>query len=161
MLTQLAIKNFKAWRDTGPIRLAPITVFFGSNSAGKTSLLQFLLMLRQSAESRDRKQVFHPGDETTDVDLGTYQDLVYLHDAKRPIDFSLSWTLPQAMEIVDVLTEKKFTGGDLRFEAAVQAEGDTSRQAIASLRYVLGSPDRGGLSAREVLGCSAPLPACS
>ena len=51
MLTELSIKNFKAWRDTGAIRLAPITVFFGSNSAGKTSILQFLLMLRQTAES--------------------------------------------------------------------------------------------------------------
>lgn len=146
MLTQLAIKNFKAWRGTGPIRLAPITVFFGSNSAGKTSLLQFLLMLRQSAESRDRKQVFHPGDETTDVDLGTYRDFVYLHDAKRPIDFSLSWALPQAMEIEDVLTEKKFTGNDLRFEAGVQGKDDASRQEITSLRYTLGNPDSGGLS---------------
>ena len=44
MLTQLRIEDFKAWRDTGPIRLAPITAFFGANSSGKTSLLQFLLI---------------------------------------------------------------------------------------------------------------------
>jgi predicted ATPase len=145
MLTQLAIKNFKAWRDTGNIRLAPITVFFGSNSAGKTSLLQFLLMLRQSAESRDRKQVFHPGDETTDVDLGTYRDLVYRHETKRQIEFSLAWTLPEGMEVGDVLTGKKYRGNDLRFEAEVLS-GDAARQAIGSLRYTLGDPASGGLS---------------
>ena len=38
MLTHLHIKNFKAWKDTGPIRLAPLTVIFGANSAGKSSL---------------------------------------------------------------------------------------------------------------------------
>jgi predicted ATPase len=145
MLTQLAIKNFKAWRDTGNIRLAPITVFFGSNSAGKTSLLQFLLMLRQSAESRDRKQVFHPGDETTDVDLGTYRDLVYRHETKRQIEFSLAWTLPEGMEVGDVLTGKKYRGNDLQFEAEVLS-GDAARQAIGSLRYTLGDPASGGLS---------------
>jgi len=38
MLTKLRMKNFKAWRDTGDIRLAPLTVLFGTNSAGKTSI---------------------------------------------------------------------------------------------------------------------------
>ena len=56
MLTNLRIKNFKAWKDTGEVRLAPITVFFGGNSAGKSSLLQFLLMLRQTVESPDRSR---------------------------------------------------------------------------------------------------------
>jgi Predicted ATPases len=38
MLTSLRIQNFKAWKDTGTIRLAPLTVIFGANSAGKSSL---------------------------------------------------------------------------------------------------------------------------
>jgi len=146
MLTQLAIRNFKAWSDTGKIRLAPITVFFGSNSAGKTSLLQFLLMLRQSAESRDRKQVFHTGDETTDVDLGTYQDLIYRHETNRQLEFSLAWTMPEALEVVDVLTQKNYVGDALQFEAEVLYDDEAARQVIASLRYTLGDPDSGGLN---------------
>ena len=38
MITALQIKNFKGWRDTKPLRLAPITVFFGTNSSGKSSI---------------------------------------------------------------------------------------------------------------------------
>jgi len=38
LIDHLHIKNFKSWRDTGEVRLAPITVFFGANSAGKTSI---------------------------------------------------------------------------------------------------------------------------
>ncbi|MFN9708840.1 MAG: AAA family ATPase [Burkholderiales bacterium] len=48
MLTTLHIKNFKAWRETGTIRLAPLTVIFGANSAGKSSLGHLLLALKQT-----------------------------------------------------------------------------------------------------------------
>ena len=84
MLTHLRIQNFKSWRDTGAVRLAPITVLFGNNSAGKSSIIQFLLMLKQTVESPDRRRVLHPGDEHTLVDLGTFRDL-----SLRPY---LSWT---------------------------------------------------------------------
>ena len=42
MLTGMRMKNFKSWEDTGDLRLAPITGFFGTNSSGKTALLQML-----------------------------------------------------------------------------------------------------------------------
>ena len=69
MLRRLAIRNFKSWRDTGEIRLAPITALFGANSSGKTSLLQMLLMLKQTADSSDRSQVLDFGDERSLVEL--------------------------------------------------------------------------------------------
>ena len=33
MLEQLRIKNFKGWKDTGDIEMAPITLFFGADYA--------------------------------------------------------------------------------------------------------------------------------
>src|ERR1700677_2825739 len=101
MLKSLRIKNFKAWKDTGEIRLAPITVFFGGNSAGKTSLLQFLLMLKQTAESSDRRRVLNPGDSYTAVELGTFQDLIFEHDLRRKLEFHLSWSAPKPIRFVD------------------------------------------------------------
>jgi len=61
MLKQLRIQNFKGWKDTGTIRMAPISLFFGANSSGKSSIGQFLMMLKQTVESPDRKAVFYPG----------------------------------------------------------------------------------------------------
>ena len=58
MLRQLRIQNFKGWKDTGTISMAPITLFFGANSSGKSSIEQFLMMLKQTMESSDRKAVF-------------------------------------------------------------------------------------------------------
>ena len=48
MLTHLKLENFKIWRSTGPIRLAPITLLLGANSSGKSSLIQSLLLIRQT-----------------------------------------------------------------------------------------------------------------
>src|SRR5579862_4575814 len=117
MLTELSIKNFKAWRDTGKIRLAPITVFFGSNSAGKTSILQYLLMLRQTAESPDRHRVLHPGDRNTPVELGTFRDLVFEHNLSNEVEFTLAWGLPKAMVVQDPLARDTITGSWIDFSA--------------------------------------------
>lgn len=85
MMTSLGISNFKSWRTTGRIRLASITALFGSNSLGKMSLLQLLLMLKQTTESSDRSQVFNLGDEHSMVELGVIPDLLYRHDLTHPL----------------------------------------------------------------------------
>ncbi len=59
MLTSLHIENFKVWKNTGDIRLAPLTVIFGANSAGKSSLGHLLLALKQTVLSADRKRPLH------------------------------------------------------------------------------------------------------
>lgn len=76
MLTGLRVRNLKVWRDSGEVRLAPLTVLFGANSAGKTSIPQLLLLLKQTAESPDRQRALQLGDSRTLVDLGTYGDAV-------------------------------------------------------------------------------------
>ena len=77
MLSKLRIKNFKLWKDTGNIRMAPITLFFGANSSGKSSIGQFLMMLKQTIESPDRKAVLYPGGRTSAVQLGSFQEMVF------------------------------------------------------------------------------------
>ena len=54
MLSKLRIINFKAWEDTGEIRLAPLTLIFGANSIGKSSLGHLLIALQQTLASSDR-----------------------------------------------------------------------------------------------------------
>ena len=53
MLTHLKLENFKIWRTTGPVRLAPITLLLGTNSSGKSSLIQSLLLIRQTVKGDD------------------------------------------------------------------------------------------------------------
>lgn len=93
MLTQLHIQNFKSWHDTGQMRFAPLTGFFGPNSSGKTSILQFLLMLKQTVESVDRRQVLNLGTERSHVMLNTFEDMVFRHQGSGKITFAIAWKL--------------------------------------------------------------------
>jgi len=99
MITELSFQNFKSWRDTGPIRLAPISAFFGANSSGKSSILQLLLMLKQTAESADRKQTLELGDERSLVDLGTFGDILFGRDLSKPLSWNLTWKPPHELKV--------------------------------------------------------------
>ena len=91
MFTEMRVRNFKSWEDSGPIGMAPVTGFFGTNSSGKTSLLQALLLLKQTTESTDRRQVLDLGDERSPVSLGLIGDVLHRHDLKSRLEFGFSW----------------------------------------------------------------------
>jgi hypothetical protein len=95
MLTQFRFENFKSWRDTGNIRMAPLTGIFGTNSSGKTAILQFLLMLKQTVESSDRNLILNLGNERTYTNLGTSYDIIHQHQLPGNIKFSLSWKIDE------------------------------------------------------------------
>ena len=48
MLKHLILQNFKAFGARAVFDFAPITLIYGRNSSGKSSILQSLLLLRQS-----------------------------------------------------------------------------------------------------------------
>ena len=74
MLNRLQLTNFKAWRKAD-LELAKVTGFFGANSAGKSSLFQLLLLLKQTRNSTDRGLVLDFGRPGDLVNLGTFRDV--------------------------------------------------------------------------------------
>lgn len=91
MLRELRIQNFKSWQDTGHIRLAPLTGFFGTNSSGKTALLQMLLLMKQTTESNDSSILFHTGDEKSYVDVGSLYDVAHKKQIPQEISVEVVW----------------------------------------------------------------------
>lgn len=137
MLTALRVKNFKAWRDTGDLRLAPLTVIFGANSSGKSSLGHLLLALKQTTLLSDRKRAIHLGDESTPIDLGTFEDCVFDHDLKAKLEFSLSWRLPQPMIVRNSLSPAEtYTGNALSLSSSIRA-GKGDQPEVFSIQYRL------------------------
>ena len=60
-------QNPNPGRDTGAVPLAPVTLLLGSNSSGKSTLLQSLLLLKQTVASPDRTIHLNlGGDEAND-----------------------------------------------------------------------------------------------
>src|SRR5690606_33182240 len=93
MFTHLRLENFKSWRELD-IDLAPVTILFGTNSSGKSSILQSILFLVQSSGSR--LQVDFGGKASSYVDLGSYEKTVFRHDVDKDIFISLDlmWETP-------------------------------------------------------------------
>jgi AAA ATPase domain len=107
MFTALHLRNFKSWRDTGRIHLAPVTALFGSNSSGKSSLLQSLLLLRQTTESADRSRPLDLGGPNSLVDLGTYDDIVFCHNLGSPLYIGVEWTESDSVQVIDLLQQAR------------------------------------------------------
>ena len=137
MLTELHIKNFKAWKDTGAIRMAPLTVIFGANSAGKSSLGHLLLALKQTTLLSDRKRALHLGDKSSLIDLGTFADCIHAHDLKASLEFSMSWRLPTPQTVRNSsIGGESFSGGDMSLTSRIRA-GKTEQPEVESIQYRL------------------------
>jgi predicted ATPase len=147
MLTKLRIKNFKAWKDTGDIRLAPLTVLFGANSAGKSSLGHLLLALKQTATSADRRRALHTGDETSLIDIGTFVECLHGHDKTAQLEFTLDWALPTPLQVNNPLVStEEFSGSQLLLTCALAASAQ-EQPAVRTLHYELHDDTEVALSA--------------
>ena len=82
-LSHIEIENFKGISTKQSIDLAPITLLFGPNSAGKSTILQALQYMREILERKnlDPDQTIAGGL----TDLGGFAALVHDHDLTRPI----------------------------------------------------------------------------
>ena len=135
MITELSVQNFKSWKDTGKLHLAPLTGFFGANSSGKTSILQTLLMLKQTVERPpDWKGVIDFGDDSSLVNLGSFDDLIHGHRRDAPLQVSISWNLSEKLSLpgVDEVDTLSF---DLSVDNVENAASMVSFNYIASEKH--------------------------
>lgn len=93
MFTRLKLTNFKTWVDTDDITLKPVTMLLGTNSSGKSTLIQSLLLLKQTVQSPDRSIHLNlGGDEINDLfDFGDF-DNVLRQGVAGTRQFSLSFS---------------------------------------------------------------------
>ncbi len=96
MITHIRMKNFKSWADSGKVKLAPLTGFFGTNSSGKSSLLQMLLLLKQTVGS---DQYIFFGDENSLVNLGNFHEVIHGHKGDELLELGFGCKLQKQLSI--------------------------------------------------------------
>lgn len=88
MLREYQIKNFKAFAETQAIPFSPITLIYGPNSAGKSSIIQSLVLLKQTLEeTEDIDVVLLPKGKL--INLGNFREFVHLHDIDRHVSIKV------------------------------------------------------------------------
>ena len=104
MFTSLELRNFKAFGDKAQrAPLSKINLIYGPNSGGKSSLIQALLLMKQSQESFGNLRIIQRNqrnaslkyltpqvDQGGYVDLGGFPSLIHRHDGRRDLDITVS-----------------------------------------------------------------------
>ena len=88
ILKQIRLKNFRCFKDTDTVELKPITILVGANSSGKSSLLKFFPLLKQSCNNKFNG-IFNW--RNTDVDFKDFQNTITDNDTSKNIEVSLSF----------------------------------------------------------------------
>ena len=148
ILSALRLGNFKAFGQSQRIPLRPITLLFGANSAGKSSVIHSLALAHHAAETGDldtqRTQI---GGEA--IDLGGFRQYVHRHQRDRRVELAFELNpgrlsgrvaallRPARTVTVEISIGSGFTGnqtffGDLARELDRKREVRVERFALAS-----------------------------
>jgi len=147
MLRKVEVNNFKSWQKLD-LDLAPITGLFGPNSSGKSSLLQFLLMLKQTKELVDRSLTLSFGSDKTYTNLGSFHDVIFRHDESLELDWNMSWSLPDKLSIYDTSSPRNLLFEDTVMSVSASAGLRSKRLESRHLAYEFGG-QRFSLTQRE------------
>jgi predicted ATPase len=84
----LKLNNYRSFKDQ-KFEFKRINILIGENSSGKSSLLKFFLILKQSLKNFRNSVITASGEE---VDLGNFKDLIYYHEEDRNLEFSFKFS---------------------------------------------------------------------
>jgi hypothetical protein len=94
------IGNFKAFSDLQYILIRPLTLIYGANSSGKSSILHSLLLAHHAIKNKGELDIYRTEAGGDAVDLGGFGQYVYKHDRTSQIQFAVDVN-PQQLNLPD------------------------------------------------------------
>jgi len=104
MVTKFGLSNFKGFKQLDSLEIKPLTVLCGINSSGKSSIIQSLLLMKQSNVDGSKLPIDSYLQEPVVfnglyVRLGDWADVINNHATEKEIGFS--WKLSGDFELKD------------------------------------------------------------
>ena len=121
ILKALTIENFKGIREPVRIEFAPLTLLFGPNSSGKSTILQALQFTAALLKAKGRDPFDVSAAEG--VDIGSFQDVVNGQDVSKAIKLVFEIGIPAVFADYD--PEGVFKNLDAGWESLDELEGIT------------------------------------
>lgn len=90
MLTAIRVGNFKAFAESQRIPLRPLTLIFGANSSGKSTILHSLILARHAQETGDL-DIHRTNVGGESVDLGGFRQFIHRRDSDLKVQ--LEWEI--------------------------------------------------------------------
>ncbi len=88
MLTAIRVGNFKPFAESQRIPVRPLTLIYGANSSGKSSILHSLILARQAQETGEL-DVHRTNIGGESVDLGGFRQYVHRREVNRRIEWAM------------------------------------------------------------------------
>ncbi|HBT88139.1 AAA family ATPase [Desulfobacter sp.] len=118
LITAITIENFKGIQKPVRVELKPITLFFGPNSAGKSTIIQAMHYAHEIFERKNLNpdQTLLGGNA---IDLGGFESMVNGHDKTKSIKISFDLDLQKSSlpDYSDIDEEGFFGTGYLEFSS--------------------------------------------
>ena len=142
-LDRIEIENFKGISSRQSIEVRPITLLFGPNSAGKSTILQALHYLREILErSNVNPDVTIVGGH---IDLGGFATLVHNHDVSRAVTLKVTLDCSDDQEVEGLPLNEGGAVGEREF-------------AELPVRYLVGeSPEYGDYAIVQAVGVEVDI----
>lgn len=105
IIKALTIENFKSIREPVRVEFKPITLLFGPNSIGKSTIVQALHYTREILE-KNNVDVDRVESADESFDLGGFVNIVHKHDINLPVKLKYEISFSPLADISDFLTSK-------------------------------------------------------
>ncbi|WP_170960706.1 AAA family ATPase [Bacillus toyonensis] len=88
-MDKIRIQNLRALKDTGYIELKPLTILVGKNSSGKSTLLRFFPLMKQTLETRTNEPILWYSPAF--VDFGSFEESLNHESKEKLITFEFNF----------------------------------------------------------------------
>lgn len=88
-ITAFRIGNFKAFSDSQYIPIRPLTLIYGANSAGKSSIIHSLLLGHHAIKKAGELDIYRTEAGGESVDLGGFGQYVYRRDFRSQVQWAV------------------------------------------------------------------------
>ena len=138
-LAAIHIANFKAFGHVQRIPLRPITLVYGANSAGKSSLLHTLVWAHHANETGDLEARASTRVGGESVDLGGFRQFLHRHERRRRVELAFELEhLPPAADMRFPVESRAIVKLEIGHGGAVSEKGiDSGGARVGVTRFAV------------------------